>query len=95
MSDVAGTLGEQIAAKKAELARLERRAELLPKAQQCAELGHDWRHIGGRNAGCGGDACSCSVPVHECARCGDCDYGENDEAEKTMADCAADRGISR
>ena len=88
MSDVAGTLGGQIAAAKAELARLERRAEMLPKMRQCAELGHDWRHIGGRNAGCGRDGCSCSVPVHECARCGDCDYGENDEAIKTISDCA-------
>lgn len=95
MSDVAGTLGEQIAAKKAELARLERRAEMLPKAQQCAELGHDWRHIGGRNAGCGEDACSCSVPVYGCTRCGACDYGENGEALSILAYCAADREISR
>jgi len=54
----------------------------------CLTHGHDWKHIGGRNAGCGVDTCSCSVPVHECTRCGDCDYGDNAEAETTRRECA-------
>lgn len=49
--------------------------------------GHDWRSIGGANAGCD-DVCRCSVPVHQCARCGDCDYGENEEATEVRRECA-------
>ena len=55
-----------------EVARLER--QLV--AASCAEVGHDWVFIGGRNCGCFPGA-DCSVPVHQCSRCGDCDYGEN------------------
>ena len=51
----------------------------------CREA-HDWVSIGGCNAGCS-DFCCCSVPVHECSRCGDCDYGENDEAEEVRKNC--------
>lgn len=51
------------------------------------ERGHDMQSIGGCNAGCHED-CDCSVPVHTCTRCGDCDYGKNDEAEQVRADCA-------
>lgn len=51
------------------------------------ERGHDMKHVGGKNAGCSHD-CGCSVPVYVCTRCGDCDYGDNDEAKQTMADCA-------
>ena len=52
----------------------------------CQVEGHIWRHIGDCNAGC---ACgSCSVPVHECKRCSDCDYGDNDEASDTRQRCA-------
>ena len=51
------------------------------------ERGHDWQSIGGCNAGCDPDYCGCSVPVNVCARCGDSDYGDNDEAEKVRADC--------
>lgn len=54
------------------------------------EAGHEWRHVGGCNAGCHED-CSCSVPVHECARCGDCDYGDNPEADAKRAACAEER----
>ena len=86
------TIGEEIAETEAKLASLNRQAERLPKARQCAELGHVWRHIGGCNAGCGDD-CACSVPVHECARCGDCDYGDNAEAEAERAECAYDREL--
>lgn len=55
----------------------------------CLEFGHDWKHIGGRNAGCREDGCGCSIPVHECTKCGDCDYGDNPEAHKTVAECEA------
>lgn len=52
------------------------------------EKGHDWHSRGGCNAGCH-DECSCSVPVNFCTRCGDCDYGDNEEAKQVRADCAA------
>ena len=52
------------------------------------ERGHDWVSLGGCNAG-RHETCGCSVPVHECSRCGDCNYGENAEAEQVRADCAA------
>ncbi len=55
----------------------------------CAELGeHDWKHIGGRNAGCS-EECNCSIPVHKCTRCGDCDYGANSEARDKISQCEA------
>jgi hypothetical protein len=79
-------LAEKIAAAKAEVARLERSAH----AATCAEMGHDMRSIGGCNAGCD-DACGCSVPVHECAVCGDCDYGVNDEAAEVRRRCELTR----
>lgn len=52
------------------------------------EAGHDWRILGGCNAGCHAD-CACSVPVNECGRCGDCDYGDNTEAEQVRVNCDA------
>lgn len=53
------------------------------------EAGHDWQSIGGRNASCKrGDWCCCSVPVNKCSRCGDCDYGENDDAREIRRQCA-------
>ncbi len=55
------------------------------------QVQHDWRSTGGCNAGCGPDCC-CSVPVHECAACGDCDYGDNEEAREVRADCRDRRG---
>ena len=58
---------------------------------QCAILGHKWGSIGGANAGCS-DICGCSVPVHECEVCGDCDYGENDEADDIRERCSDLRG---
>jgi hypothetical protein len=54
------------------------------------EEGHDMHHIGGCNAGCGPD-CSCSVPVFECSRCKDCDYGRNEEAEFIRRKCLEGR----
>lgn len=53
----------------------------------CQTIGCDMQSVGGCNAGCGDD-CYCSVPVHKCTRCGDCDYGENEEAEQVRRDCA-------
>ena len=69
-------------------ARVERLRQVM-RAGPCREFGHDWKHIGGRNAGCG-DGCCCSVPVHVCQKCGDSDYGDNPEAAETIASCAAD-----
>lgn len=51
----------------------------------CLLLGHVWVSTGGRNCGCE-DGC-CSVPVHECEVCGDCDYGDNEEASIIIAKC--------
>lgn len=86
-------LSDRIAEARANLERLEREAA----GASCAELGHDWKFIGGAHCGCteigarGRDlvCVGCSVPVHECARCGDCDYGENDEAVEVRAECTA------
>lgn len=52
----------------------------------CAEVGHTWASPGGMNAGCS-DTCSCSVPVNVCTKCGDSDYGDNDEASITRDRC--------
>lgn len=51
----------------------------------CNVLGHKWKHIGGRNCGC--DDGNCSVPVHKCESCGDCDYGENEKANAKRSEC--------
>ena len=51
----------------------------------CNVLGHNWKHIGGRNCGCEDGVCS--IPVCECESCGDCDYGENDEAYDVIKRC--------
>jgi hypothetical protein len=75
-------LADKIADAKAELERLER----LAASATCADLGHDWQSIGGCNAGCDPN-CSCSVPVNECTRCKDCDYGQNEEAAQVRRDC--------
>jgi len=76
---------------RAELAETEARAEALRRriaAETCVTAGHDWKHLGGRDAGCG-DLCRCSVPVYVCTLCGDSDYGDNSEADETRARCAA------
>lgn len=57
----------------------------------CAVLGHKWEFSGGANCGCPDGACS--VPVHECDACGDCDYGDNDEADEVRADCERREGM--
>lgn len=56
------------------------------KQASCLEVGHDWQSFGGANAGCS-DWCACSVPVNVCSKCGDCDYGDNDDAEEVRENC--------
>jgi hypothetical protein len=76
---------------RAQLAEAEAQAALLRRriaGATCAEAGHDWHSLGGCNAGCSPDCC-CSVPVHECRRCGDSDYGDNADAGSIRADCAS------
>jgi hypothetical protein len=76
-------LQNQLEAARAEVARLEREA----RQATCRELGrHDWRLRGGRWCGC--EDGGCSIPVHECSRCGDCDYGQNAEADEIKTQCA-------
>lgn len=53
---------------------------------QCATLGHRWIFTGGAACGCPDGACS--VPVHECESCGDCDYGDNVVADQVRTRCA-------
>lgn len=81
------TLLNELHVAKAEVQRLE---HAIAHAS-CVEVGHDWRFAGARNAACSrGDYCACSVPVNECARCGDCDYGDNDAASEIISDCLAE-----
>jgi len=47
-------------------------------AAVCAHFGHTWTHSGAASCGC--PDLLCDVPVHECARCGVCDHGDNAEA---------------
>jgi len=88
-----GPLAEEIAATKRRLAALEHQSV----AATCVEMGHDWCLMGGANCGCewieDGETCRgmCSVPVHECRRCKDCDYGENPEGDMLRSDCATER----
>lgn len=64
------------------------RLRQLIKSGDCAKYGCDWKHIGGCNAGCDLDKdCGCSVPVYQCTKCGDCDYGDNEEADAKRASC--------
>jgi hypothetical protein len=80
------TLSEQLADAQAIVHRIERTIA----SASCAEVGHRWKSLGGCNACCSDD-CRCSVPVHECEVCGDCDYGDNDEAREIVAKCKARR----
>jgi hypothetical protein len=57
------------------------------KHGKCSETGHNWEHIGGANAACC-DTCNCSIPVYQCSKCGDCDYGDNPEADTHKKRCA-------
>lgn len=79
-------LKDQLAAARAEVERLER----IAATATCREIGCDMQFIGGRNAGCDVDdpgMCGCSVPVHRCSRCGDCDYGDTPEAAEIRRAC--------
>ena len=60
---------------------------------RCSANGCKWESTGGCHRGCvdaNGDLVwgGCSVPVHECPECGDCDYGDNEEANEKRAECA-------
>jgi hypothetical protein len=79
------TLAEQIEEAQARLLHLQRQAA----GATCDQVGHAWSRVGGANCGCHLDA-TCSVPVHVCKRCGECDYGHNVEAEDRRAACAED-----
>jgi len=79
-------LVEKLAEIEAQAAQIRREIAQGP----CREYGHTWRHLGGANAGCGPD-CGCSVPVHQCEKCGDCDYGDTPEADETRRRCLEDR----
>lgn len=60
------------------LARVIAEAVVLAGGEhQCATLGHNWKSIGGRACPFYKDGCGlASQAVHECASCGDVDYGE-------------------
>lgn len=75
-------LKDRLEEAKNEVLRLER----AMLSATCLDAGHDWKSIGGTNAGCCRD-CGCSVPVLQCTRCGDSDYGFNDEASDVRAKC--------
>ena len=81
-----GDLRERLETAEAEVAALKRQIA----GASCQEVGHDWQFYGGKNAGCC-DWCDCSVPVYRCSKCGDFDYGENDEAEQIRRECADTR----
>lgn len=55
---------------------------LLPN---CTAGDHKWKQRGGRACNCKGGGCS--FPVYECEVCGDCDYGDNDEAREIDREC--------
>ena len=84
LTEAGQTLGQQLAAARENLARL----ELLAAGATCREVGCDMVNAGGCNAGCS-KWCCCSVPVFVCTRCGDSDYGDNAEAADTRAECRA------
>jgi hypothetical protein len=59
---------------------------MLTNGSHPCSNGHKWKFKGGKNCGCHPDA-SCSLPVHECERCGDCDYGDTAEAHRIIRAC--------
>lgn len=90
MVDTSAPLMEELERAQAEVERLKRAIANGP----CLQYGHTWASIGGCNAGCElGRNCVCSVPVHECTKCGDCDYGVNKWAEDERRDCRIERGV--
>lgn len=79
-------LSQELAEAEARVAQLKRQVA----GATCAEAGHAWECLGGKNAGCGPD-CGCSVAVHVCKRCGDSDYGDTPEADEHRRACAERR----
>lgn len=79
-------LHEEIAEAEARVSALKRQLASEP----CAAHGCDMQFYGGASAGCG-DGCNCSVSVHVCSKCGDCDYGDNAEAIEIRRQCAEAR----
>lgn len=78
------TMKDQLADAEAQVERLKRQIA----SGTCRKVGHDWKHVGGRNAACGDPyGCTCSIPVHECTKCGDSDYGDNAEAALRIRAC--------
>lgn len=81
-------LAADLRAAEAEVLRIKRAIG----AATCAQIGeHDMKSIGGSNAGCC-DTCTCSVPVHVCTRCEECDYGDNAFAKETRRLCELRNG---
>lgn len=77
------TLEIQLIEAEAQVERLKRQIG----SADCKEIGScDWEVAGGRNAACD-QYCGCSVLVHICRRCGDCDYGNSGEALKWVGEC--------
>lgn len=84
------SLDDQLAEAEARVEEIKRQIRTGP----CAQNGHDWRSDGGCNASCdlaADGGCGCSVPVHVCSKCGDCDYGQNAEAEQIGETCRTKR----
>lgn len=59
-------------------------------SEPCA---HIWRFVGGCNCDC--HDYGCSVPVHECERCGVSDYGQNHDADDKRRRCKGKFSPSR
>lgn len=83
---MADKLLQNLADAEASVERIKREIASGP----CRQVGHSFKHIGGCNAGCN-DWCGCSVPVNECTKCGDSDYGQNDDADRVRSMCATER----
>lgn len=60
----------------------------------CSILGHKWVMRGGASCCCP-DGGGCSIPVHECVACGECDYGDTEEAVKIRARCVEKHADAR
>lgn len=75
-------LTEALERAEAEVDRLRRAIAGAP----CSEVGHRWKFLGGANCGCF-DGSGCSVDVHECEVCGDCDYGDTPAMVERRASC--------
>lgn len=73
------------------LTRLIAEAKVLAGGDHpCYILGHKWVFYGGCACDCGDRAPrgGCSFSVHECSVCGDCDYGQNAEADEIRRRCS-------